>query len=118
MVIQFVDGMECRVEEQVELFDDLLIVIAEVFLEDIVGFHDLIAAILDGVLLVVDVIDLDLLIHIEGEVILSNKFEEVLEQILHFFKECFQREYNTVPCFIPLICEDGADVGWLHSCRK
>ena len=58
MVIQFVDGMGCRVEEQVELFDDLLIVLAEVFLEDIVGFHDLIAAILDGVLLVVDVIDL------------------------------------------------------------
>ena len=92
MVIQFVDGMGCRVEEQVELFDDLLIVLAEVFLEDIVGFHDLIAAILDGVLLVVDVIDLDLLIHIEGEVILSNKFEEVLEKILYFFKECFQRE--------------------------
>ena len=92
MVIQFVDGMECRVEEQVELFDDLLIVLAEVFLEDIVGFHDLIAAILDGVLLVVDVIDLDLLIHIEGEVILSNKLEEVLEKILCFFKECFQRE--------------------------
>ena len=92
MVIQFVDGMGCRVEEQVELFDDLLIVLAEVFLEDIVGFHDLIAAILDGVLLVVDVIDLDLLIHIEGEVILSNKLEEVLEKILYFFKECFQRE--------------------------
>ena len=89
MVIQFVDGMGCRVEEQVELFDDLLIVLAEVFLEDIVGFHDLIAAILDGVLLVVDVIDLDLLIHIEGEVILSNKLEEVLEKILYFFKECF-----------------------------
>ena len=84
--------MGCRVEEGVELFDDLLIVLAEVFLEDIVGFHDLVAAILDGVLLVVDVIDLDLLIHIEGEVILSNKFEEVLKQILHFFKECFQRE--------------------------
>ena len=92
MVIQFVDGMGCRVEEQVELFDDLLIVLAEVFLEDTVGFHDLIAAILDGVLLVVDVIDLDLLIHIEGEVILSNKLEEVLEKILCFFKECFQRE--------------------------
>ena len=92
MVIQFVDSMGCRVEEQVELFDDLLIVLAEVFLEDIVGFHDLIAAILDGVLLVVDVIDLDLLIHIEGEVILSNKLEEVLEKILYFFKECFQRE--------------------------
>ena len=92
MVIQFVDGMGCRVEEQVELFDDLLIVLAEVFLDDIVGFHDLIAAILDGVLLVVDVIDLDLLIHIEGEVILSNKLEEVLEKILYFFKECFQRE--------------------------
>ncbi len=92
MVIQFVDGMGCRVEEHVELFDDLLIVLAEVFLEDIVGFHDLIAAILDGVLLVVDVIDLDLLIHIEGEVILSNKLEEVLEKILYFFKECFQRE--------------------------
>ena len=92
MVIQFVDGMGCRVEEQVELFDDLLIVLAEVFLEDIVGFHDLIAAILDGVLLVIDVIDLDLLIHIEGEVILSNKLEEVLEKILYFFKECFQRE--------------------------
>ena len=92
MVIQFVDGMGCRVEEQVELFDDLLIVLAEVFLEDIVGFHDLIAAILDGVLLVVDVIDLELLIHIEGEVILSNKLEEVLEKILYFFKECFQRE--------------------------
>ena len=92
MVIQFVDGMGCRVEEQVELFDDLLIVLAEVFLEDIVGFHDLVAAILDGVLLVVDVIDLDLLIHIEGEVILSNKLEEVLEKILYFFKECFQRE--------------------------
>ena len=92
MVIQFVDGMGCRVEEQVELFDDLLIVLAEVFLEDIVGFHDLIAAILDGVLLVVDIIDLDLLIHIEGEVILSNKLEEVLEKILYFFKECFQRE--------------------------
>ena len=84
--------MGCRVEEGVELFDDFLIVLAEVFLEDIVGFHDLVAAILDGVLLVVVVIDLDLLIHIEGEVILSNKFEEVLEQILHFFKECFQRE--------------------------
>ena len=92
MVIQFVDGMGCRVEEQVELFDDLLIVLAEVFLEDIVGFHDLVAAILDGVLLVVDIIDLDLLIHIEGEVILSNKLEEVLEKILYFFKECFQRE--------------------------
>ena len=92
MVIQFVDGMGCRVEEQVELFDDFFIVLAEVFLEDIVGFHDLIAAILDGVLLVVDVIDLDLLIHIEGEVILSNKLEEVLEKILYFFKECFQRE--------------------------
>ena len=92
MVIQFVDGMGCRVEEHVELFDDLLIVLAEVFLEDIVGFHDLIAAILDGVLLVVDVIDLDLLIHIEGEVILSNKLEKVLEKILYFFKECFQRE--------------------------
>ena len=48
--------MGCRVEEGVELFDDLLIVLAEVFLEDIVGFHDLVAAILDGVLLVVDVI--------------------------------------------------------------
>ena len=84
--------MGCRVEEGVELIDDFLIVLAEVFLEDIVGFHDLVAAILDGVLLVVDIIDLDLLIHIEGEVILPNKFEDVLEQILHFFKECFQRE--------------------------
>ena len=84
--------MGCRVEEGVELIDDFLIVLAEVFLEDIVGFHDLVAAILDGVLLVVDVIDLDLLIHIEGEVILSNKLEEVLEKILYFFKERFQRE--------------------------
>ena len=84
--------MGCRVEEGVEFIDDFLIVLAEVFLEDIVGFHDLVAAILDGVLLVVDVIDLDLLIHIEGEVILSNKLEEVLEKILYFFKECFQRE--------------------------
>ena len=92
MVIQFVDGMGCRVEEGVEFIDDFFIVLAEVFLEDIVGFHDLIAAILDGVLLVIDVIDLDLLIHIEGEVILSNKLEEVLEKILYFFKECFQRE--------------------------
>ena len=48
--------MGCRVEEGVELIDDFLIVLAEVFLEDIVGFHDLVAAILDGVLLVVDVI--------------------------------------------------------------
>ena len=69
--------MGCRVEEGVELFDDLLIVLAEVFLEDIVGFHDLVAAILDGVLLVVDVIDLDILIDIEGEVFLYNKLEEV-----------------------------------------
>ena len=50
--------MGCRVEEGVEFIDDFLIVLAEVFLEDIVGFHDLVAAILDGVLLVVDVIDL------------------------------------------------------------